>query len=66
MKVAYTFNKQLLNLHEAVNGDDFEFTLTFFDNNWKQKVEKIREHFDSNSILTDILFYIFTQIIGFK
>lgn len=58
MKVAYTFNKQFLDLNEAVNGEDFEFSLTFFDNTFKKKIEKIREHFDTNSILTDILFYI--------
>ncbi|MEH7306581.1 hypothetical protein [Neobacillus drentensis] len=58
MNIAYKFNDQILDLKEEVNGDDFEFTLTFFDNNWKKEIEKIREYFNSNTILTDIHIYI--------
>jgi hypothetical protein len=58
MKVVYKFNKQLIDLQETVNGEDFEFTLTFFNKDWKRKMENIREHFDSNTILTDIHLYI--------
>ncbi|SMQ66099.1 hypothetical protein SAMN05444673_1453 [Bacillus sp. OV166] len=58
MKVDYRYDEQILELKETANGDDFEFTLTFVDNNWKKKVGKIREYFDENNILTDIHFYI--------
>ncbi|MEH7746372.1 hypothetical protein V7659_15200 [Neobacillus drentensis] len=58
MKVAYKYNEQFLELKETLNGDDFEFTLTFVDNKWKKKIEEIREYFDTNDILTDIHFYI--------
>ncbi|MEH7504494.1 hypothetical protein V7152_21180 [Neobacillus drentensis] len=58
MKVAYKYVEKLLELHETANGDDFEFTLTFVDHKWKEKIEKIREYFDANNILTDIHFYI--------
>ncbi|QIZ06954.1 hypothetical protein HFZ78_09810 [Priestia megaterium] len=58
MKVNYRYDEQILDLKETANDDDFEFTLTFVDNNWKKKVEKIREYFDENNILTDIHFYI--------
>ena len=58
MKLEYQYDEQFLDLKETANDDDFEFTLTFVDNNWKNKIEKIREYFDENNILTDILIYI--------
>ena len=58
MKATYKYDKQFLSLEETSNGEDFEFTLTFVDKNWRKKIEKIREHFDANNILTDIHFYI--------
>jgi hypothetical protein len=58
MKVAYKFNNQLIELVETSNGDDSEFSLTLIDKNLKKKVEKVREYFDENNILTDIYFYI--------
>ncbi|NHC39981.1 hypothetical protein G6549_08365 [Bacillus sp. MM2020_1] len=57
MKVAYRYNEQLLGIKETANGEDYEFILTFDNKNWKRKVEKIREYFDENNILTDIHFY---------
>ena len=58
MKATYKYDKQFLSLEETLNGEDFEFTLTFVEKNWRKKIEKIREHFDANNILTDIHFYI--------
>jgi hypothetical protein len=58
MKVEYRYDEQFLKIMEIANEDDFEFTLTFVDNNGKKKIEKIREYFDENNILTDIHIYI--------
>jgi len=58
MKATYKYDKQFLSLEETSNGEDFEFILTFVEKNWRKKIEKIREHFDANNILTDIHFYI--------
>lgn len=38
MKVDYRYDEQFLDLKETANDDDFEFILTFFDNNWKKKI----------------------------
>jgi hypothetical protein len=58
VKVEYKYNEQFLDLKETSNEDDFEFTLTFDDIHWKKKIQKIREHFEANNIITDVLFYI--------
>ncbi|WP_066251715.1 hypothetical protein [Neobacillus drentensis] len=58
MKLEYRYDEQLLDLKETANGDDFEFTLTFVNSNWKEKIARIRTYFDENNILTDTHFYI--------
>ncbi|MEH7159318.1 hypothetical protein V7121_24225 [Neobacillus drentensis] len=58
MRVSYTFDEQLLSLQETANEEDFEFSLTLVAKDGRSKMEKIREHFDANNILTDIHFYI--------
>jgi hypothetical protein len=57
MKIEYKYNKELLKITEELNGDDMEFHLTFFEADLKLRIEKIKEFFNENSIVTDILVY---------
>lgn len=44
-------------LEQIQNEDDIEFHLTFYQQELKTKLLKIKEFFDQNDILTDLLIY---------
>ncbi|WP_423801395.1 hypothetical protein [Neobacillus sp. SAB-20_R2A] len=58
MKVEYKLNEKLIELTEKKNGDDFEFSITLLSKEQKKGIEKVRQYFDDNKVLTDIHFYI--------
>ncbi|MBM7654908.1 hypothetical protein [Neobacillus cucumis] len=58
MKVEYTYDQNLLELKESINGNDVEFQIRLFDSELKNKLKKVRQYFDENKVLTDIYFYI--------
>jgi hypothetical protein len=58
MKVEYTYDKNLIELAETVNGNDIEFSITLLDSELKKNLKKVRQYFDDNRVLTDILYYI--------
>jgi hypothetical protein len=58
MKVEYTYDQNLLELKESINGNEVEFQIRLFDSELKNKLKKVRQYFDENKVLTDIYFYI--------
>ncbi|PLS03066.1 hypothetical protein [Neobacillus cucumis] len=58
MRVAYIYDKNLLELKETTNGEDIEFIITLFDTELKKQLLKVRQYFDENRVLTDIHFYL--------
>lgn len=57
MGPVYKYNDAIMALKEIRNGDDIEFHLTFYRQELKTKLLKIKEFFDQNDILTDLLIY---------
>ncbi|MED3562067.1 hypothetical protein [Bacillus xiapuensis] len=57
MKVIYTYDEKLLELNETTNDIDTEFTITSLGPDIKKQIYKIREIFNENDVLTDILVY---------
>lgn len=60
MKMVYQYNKTRMELHEIQNEEDIEFNLTLFDQNLKEKLKLVKDYFDQNTIVTDLL--VFTHL----
>ncbi|MEH7093563.1 hypothetical protein [Neobacillus vireti] len=58
MRVEYTYDKKHIELKETTNGNDIEFFITLFNTELKKNLMKVRQYFDDNRVLTDILYYI--------
>ncbi|MDQ6596279.1 hypothetical protein E2K98_23520 [Bacillus salipaludis] len=61
MKIIYSYDEKLLDLNETANDDDIEFNINSLGMDIKQQVYKIREIFNENKVLTDILVYAHTN-----
>ena len=58
MKLVYTIDEKLIELVEAPNGEDIEFTLTLLGKELKKRIEEIRDYFNANNIVSDAQVYI--------
>ncbi|MCY9698426.1 hypothetical protein [Paenibacillus alginolyticus] len=55
----YQCDQEGFSLMEQRNGDDFEFTIVIKDiDRYLPAIKQVREHFDRDSIYTDVLFYV--------
>ncbi|WP_040204340.1 hypothetical protein [Neobacillus jeddahensis] len=61
MKLEYVYDKKLLSLKEAANENDIEFSIKLLEPELKNRLQKVREYFDDNDVLTDLLYYIHPQ-----
>ncbi|MEH7107682.1 hypothetical protein [Bacillus sp. JJ1764] len=57
MKISYKYNDQILQMNEALNGDDVEFFITLLDVQFKQRLQKVQAYFEENKVLTDLFVY---------
>lgn len=55
----YEYDQELLSLEEKLDGQDMEFCLRVKrpDAGVEKAVKKIRDHFNDNDVITDVLFY---------
>lgn len=61
--LTYEYDQKLMNIEELSSGDDFEFWIRFQEANAdaEKAVKNIRDEFDRNEVLTDVLFYAHTD-----
>ena len=57
MKIEYKYDEKLLIVKETANGNDIEFTISLYSKDLKPPLEEVRDYFNENKILTDVLFY---------
>lgn len=57
MKLTYKYDEKIIEVKEKANEEDIEFTLVLLDNECKKKLVNVRNYFEENKILTDILVY---------
>lgn len=53
----YSYNREMLEIMEKENGQDREFLFHFKADGQVQEFYKVRAHFDSDRVITDVFFY---------
>ncbi|MCP3773933.1 hypothetical protein NLX71_11540 [Paenibacillus sp. MZ04-78.2] len=55
----YEYDRELLTIEEQSNGQDVEFRMKLHrpDAGVEKAVKRIRDYFDDNDVITDVLFY---------
>jgi hypothetical protein len=61
--LTYEYDQQVIQIEEQTNGDDVELWIRLQEANAEveKAVKKIRDEFDQNDVLTDVLFYAHTD-----
>jgi endo-1,4-beta-mannosidase len=56
--LVYTFDNQIIEIREAVNGNDMEFTIRIVQEEpYLERFRQVEHFFNENGVISDVFFY---------